>query len=130
MTPQDYISAGYEMGAQKPQPEIDKAERDVIEAYVKPILPNYNEDDCTTRQAIMALAFLLILQRNIVATRGGARVKTGVNSMNQSGDAILQQMAYDCDTRIVALRQLTGANKDAKVRDICRIYFVTNYFYI
>lgn len=130
MTPQDYIGAGYEIGAQKAQAEIDKAERDVVEAYVLPILPNYNEDDCTTRQAIMALAFLLMLQRNIVATRGGARVKTGASSSSPSGDGILQQMAFDCDTRIQALRGLTGANKDAKVRDICRIYFVTNYFYL
>lgn len=130
MTPQDYISAGYEIGLQKSQQEIDKAEADVIAAYIQPILPNYDKEDCTTRKAIMSLAFLLMLQRNIVATRGGARLKTGASSTSPSGDATLQQMAFDCDSNICAIREKTGAIKDAKVRDICRIYFVTNYFYL
>lgn len=129
MTPSDYIAAGYEMSAQKAQAEITRAESDVTRAYVYPIIPNAQTTDADVKRAVMSLAFLQIVQRNIFATRGGARLKTGASSTQPSGDAILQQMAHECHEALEVLRGKAGANKDAKVDDVLRIYFSSNYFY-
>lgn len=85
--------------------------------------------DATIDDAICNLAFMLMTQRNVFVTRSGAKEKTNLNSRTVDAWETLQEMAHTCAMKIAALREQPYANKDAKVSDICRIYFNTNFFY-
>ena len=74
MTVNEYISAGYSLSAQVTQTAINLAEEDVFENYVKPIIGNDADED-DFKSEIMALAFCLLLRRNVVKTRFGSEAK-------------------------------------------------------
>lgn len=129
MTKQWYQENGYEMSSYVSDAAIARAERDVTDAYVTPIVGNANVSKEIKERAIGNLAFLLILQRSIFATRAGAKVKTGYNSMEADAWAKLQQEATSCNLQLEILKKQPGVNPDAHVTDICKIYFSTNFLY-
>lgn len=130
MTPTEYNAKGLNVSLHIEQAQIDRAERDVRDAYIKPILPNTQTPEPeAVADAVANLSFLLLLQRNIVETRSGAKIKTNANSQNAGAWDAIGEQAQTCAMKIDALRQLSGANKTAKVTDICKIYFKTNFLY-
>ena len=129
MTKQWYQENGYEISSYVNDAAIARAERDVTDAYVTPIVGNANVSNEIKERAIGNLAFLLILQRSIFATRAGAKVKTGYNSMEADAWAKLQQEATSCNLQLEILKKQPGVNPDAHVTDICKIYFSTNFLY-
>ena len=129
MTKQWYQDNGYEKSSYLSDAAIARAERDVTDAYVTPIVGNANVSKEIKERAIGNLAFLLILQRSIFATRAGAKVKTGYNSMEADAWAKLQQEATSCNLQLEILKKQPGVNPDAHVTDICKIYFSTNFLY-
>lgn len=129
MTKQWYQENGYELSSLISDNAIARAERDVTAAYITPIVGNAeNVDEEVLQRAKGNLAFLLILQRTIFATRAGAKVKTGYNSQDADAWEKLQQEASSCHLAIEALKREPGVNSDAQVTDICKIYFKTNFF--
>ena len=129
MTKQWYQENGYEISSYVSDAAISRAERDVTDAYVTPIVGNATVSQQIKERAIGNLAFLLILQRSIFATRAGAKVKTGYNSMEADAWAKLQQEATSCNLQLEILKKQPGVNPDAHVTDICKIYFSTNFLY-
>lgn len=125
-----YKNNGYELSQLIDDAVISRAEREVTEAYVAPIAGSATIQQDIKERVVGRLAFLLILQRTIFATRAGAKVKTGYNSQDADAWAKLQQEATSCHLAIEELKKQPGVNKDAEVTDICKIYFKTNFFYI
>lgn len=129
MTPQEYANKGFAVSLHIDQSVIDRAEADVRAAYITPILGE-NAQGEAVNDAIANLAFLAMTQRNVFVTRSGAKEKTNANSRTAEAWETLQEMAHTCAMKIETLRQLPDANKSAKVNDICRLYFKTNFFCI
>ena len=129
MTKQWYQENGYEISSYVSDAAIARAERDVTDAYVTPIVGNATVSNTIKERVVGNLAFLLILQRSIFATRAGAKVKTGYNSIEADAWAKLQQEATSCNLQLEILKQQPGVNPDAHVTDICKIYFSTNFLY-
>lgn len=127
MTRQWYIEHGYKLSALIEQAEIDRAEADVTAAYISPIKGGAEIAQGIVDAVTANLAFLLLLQRSVFATRAGAKTKTGYNSADVDAWAILQQEAASCHLGLESLKTQEGANADAEVIDICRIYFKTNF---
>lgn len=113
MTANDYILAGYEMSKQVSEEVITRAERDVMEAYVIPILgaeATVEENKCD----VMALAFCLLLRRNVVKTRFGSEIKNnqyGTVLQYESG-VLNQQIAGICQPVFKSLKSKAGADTD------------------
>ena len=126
MTKQWYIEHGYKMSSLIEDPEIARAERDVTVAYITPIVGTKTIDADLRERTIGALAFLLLLQRSIFLTRGGAKTKSGYNSYDADAWALLQQEAQSCHLALEELRK-AAENPSAQVVDICKIYFKTNF---
>lgn len=131
MNVQDYSAAGYPLSMLIEQAIIDRAENDVCAAYILPLLghePSEGEKGAEpVKTAIMSLSFLLVQQRSLTATRAGAKSKLSAESNSPTYDDILRQNAPSC---VRALRAITSDKKPHKVcRDICRVFFTTNYFY-
>lgn len=129
MTPQEYANKGFAVSLHIDQAIIDRAEADVRAAYVTPILGE-NAQGANVDDAVANLAFMAMTQRNVFVTRSGAKEKTNVNSRTADTWDTLQEMAHTCAMKITALRMLPGANKEAEVNDICRLYFKTNFFHV
>ena len=129
MTKQWYQEHGYEISSLISDATISRAERDVTDAYITPIVGNAKVSSEVKERAIGNLAFLLILQRTIFATRAGAKVKTGYNSQEADAWAKLQQEATSCHLALEVLKKEPGVNPDAHVTDVCKIYFSTNFLY-
>lgn len=128
MTKQWYLERGYKLSAQIEEAEIARAEADVEAAYIAPIVGTSESVPTDIRQkAVGSLAFLLLLQRSIFATRAGAKVKTGYNSQDASAWDVLQQEAAACHLALETLKKQPGANAEAEICDICKIYFKTNF---
>ena len=113
MTANDYILAGYEMSKQVSEEVITRAERDVMEAYVIPILgaeATVEDNKCD----VMALAFCLLLRRNVVKTRFGSEIKNnqyGTVMQYESG-VLNQQIAGICQPVFKSLKEKAGADTD------------------
>lgn len=127
MTKQWYLERGYKLSAQIEEAEIARAEADVVSAYISPIVGTAKVPTEIRENAVGGLAFLLLLQRSIFATRAGAKVKTGYNSQDASAWDVLQQEASACHLALERLRKQPGVNAEAEVCDICKIYFKTNF---
>lgn len=128
MTKQWYLEQGYKLSAQIEEAEIARAEADVAAAYVAPIVGTAaNVPADMVQKTVGNLAFLLLLQRSIFATRAGAKVSAGYNSQSASAWDVLQQEASACHLALETLRKQPGANANAEVCDICKIYFKTNF---
>lgn len=131
MNVQDYRAAGYPVSNLIDQSAVERAEREVIAAYIVPLVGRVptEEEQLTEpyRTAIMSLSFLLVQQRSVVATRAGGKTKMTPQSSTPTPEDILRQNAPGCDR---ALRAVASDKDPLKVcSDICGIYFKSNYFY-
>ena len=130
MSIDDYKQAGYKISTLIAQAEIDRAEADVMQAYILPIMPDADPTtDNAVKAALLELSVMLLLQRSIFATRSGAKEKNNANSYNAEQAAIARQHAATADMKLQALRKCEGADAEAKVNDICGVYFTTYQFY-
>ena len=131
MTPTDYINAGYALSAHTEQSAINLAEADVTAAYIDPIVGDAILGDAgrnIVRETTMRLAFMLLALRNTKETRGGAKVKLNANSSNQTAADVINEMAMSAHLAIERVRSLASVdNPDAKVMDVCKIYFESNF---
>lgn len=129
MTASDYKTAGYGLSQLIDQAIITRAEKDVVSAYLVPLLghtPTEQEKAAEpVKSAFMGLSFLLVQQRSATATRSGAKLKLAEQSTTPSYDDLLRQNA----PIIVAYLNKIDADAYKKVSDICRVFFTTNYFY-
>lgn len=127
MTKSWYSEHGFKLSSLIDDAEISRAEREVTAAYITPIVGSATVDEGVLQNAIGTLAFLLILQKTLFATRAGAKTKTGYNSQEADAWAKLQQEAASCHLALETLKAQEGVNADATVTDICKLYFKTNF---
>lgn len=128
MTAQDYINKGYRLSLHTPQAEIDAKEELAFKSYIKPILPNAEKESEEVKDALMALAFLLLLQANIFSTRSGAKVKNAPQSINPTEWQILNENTVIAHRCLEELKALPNAVSKPKIYDVAHIYFRTQYF--
>lgn len=129
MTPQEYQEQGYKISASMEQAQINQAEEDVLNAYVKPYAGGEVGEELTDAQkkALMALAFLRISQNNLYVTKSGAKIKNVQESASASMELGLMEHARRCHYYLQDVAIEAGV-KDCEFNDICAIYFRTNFF--
>lgn len=127
MTKSWYSEHGFKLSSLIDDTEIARAEREVTDAYITPIVGSATVTQAVLENAVGTLAFLLILQKTLFATRAGAKTKTGYNSQEADAWEKLQQEAASCHLALETLKKQEGVNADAEVMDICKIYFKTNF---
>lgn len=130
MNVQDYKTAGYNLSTLIGQSLVDRAEREIHDAYIQPLMGRaLTEDEYKAEpymSAIMALSYLLLQQRSISGTRAGGKVKQTEQSSTPTDVELLLQNARICDMKLQAI-----ADKPYdKVHDICGIYFRSHFFHI
>lgn len=123
MNAQDYNAAGYRLSMQVTQSDIDRAEGDVIKAYIGK-LTVYSSSDNNQKAAIMQLAFILLLQRSAVVTRAGGKVKE-TPSLSTEGHP--SQSDVDNADRLLRKVQTFQGLPSKLVDDICGIYYRNKY---
>ena len=128
MTKQEYQDAGFRLSLQVEQVDIDRAEREVTEAYCKPIAPDMDTTREVYRKAVMNLAFLWLLQHSIFGTRSGAKGVQITSATLPTNADILRECAWDCHLALQSLKTAANTPEGVRVTDICRIYFSTNFF--
>lgn len=124
MTAQEYIAKGFRISAQLLQAEIDRAEREVVEAYIAKVAPAYSLTDADVKEAVMQLAVILLLQRHAVATRSGGKNK---QSPNLSSDGWPNQGDVENADRLLRKVQTENGLTSKLVDDIAGIYFRTQF---
>ena len=122
MTVQEYIAKGFRISGQVLQAEIDRAEREVKEAYIAKVAPDYSDTDADVKEAVMQLAVILLLQRHAVATRSGGKNK---QSPNLSTDGWPNQGDVENADRLLRKVQTVSGLTSKLVDDIAGIYFRT-----
>ena len=130
MNVQDYRAAGYALSTLIDQAAVTRAEKDVVAAYIVPLVGQVTQAECEAepiRSAIMSLAFLLVAQRTAVATRAGAKTKQTAQSATPTADEVLRQNAPAC---VNYLRTIAGDKNPVKeCSDICGLFYTGHYFY-
>lgn len=130
MNVQDYRAAGYALSTLIDQAAVTRAEKDVTAAYIVPLVgyvPTQQQSEQEPmKTAIMALSFLLVMQRSAVATRAGAKTKQTPQSSTPSYDDLLRQNAPTCVRYLCALD--AGKNPVKECSDICGIFFTNHFF--
>lgn len=124
MTAQEYIAKGFRISGQVLQQEIDRAEREVVEAYIAKVAPAYSMTDADVKEAVMQLAVILLLQRHAVATRSGGKNK---QSPNLSTDGWPNQGDVENADRLLRKVQTVSGLTSKLVDDIAGIYFRTQF---
>ena len=124
MTAAEYIAKGFRVSGQVLQTEIDRAEREVVAAYIAKVAPAYSLTDADTKEAVMQLAVILLLQRHAVATRSGGKNK---QSPNLSSDGWPNQGDVDNADRLLRKVQTEKGITSKLVDDIAGIYYRTQF---
>ena len=124
MTAAEYIAKGFRISGQVLQTEIDRAEREVVAAYIAKVAPAYSLTDADTKEAVMQLAVILLLQRHAVATRSGGKNK---QSPNLSTDGWPNQGDVENADRLLRKVQTEKGITSKLVDDIAGIYFRTQF---
>lgn len=106
---------------------LQKCEDEINTSYILPFGELSEEAKIIAEKALMNLTYLLVCQRNTVATRVGGKEKTTLNSYAPSLEAKINELSKTCDLWLRELGAKVG--RYAEVNDICKIYFTTNYFY-
>ena len=124
MTAQEYIAKGFRVSGQVLQAEIDRAEREVVAAYIAKVAPAYSLTDADVKEAVMQLAVILLLQRHAVATRSGDKNK---QSPNLSSDGWPNQGDVENADRLLRKVQTEKGLTSKLVDDIAGIYYRTQF---
>ncbi len=132
MTPQQYIEHGYRISLQVSQAEIDRAERNVMYAYIAayyplgdPAEPPYPNGDMVTAllqemagewsgnevlfHSVASLTVLLLLQRGAVATRSGAKTPNALSALTPNSGDVLAQYSRESAMWLGKLRDFMAA---------------------
>lgn len=129
MTAQEYISHGYRLSLQVSQAEIDRAERDVMYAYIAAVYPlgdpneppypiaeevtgllsTMSEDDWAGNsevlfRSIASLTVLLLAQRGAIATRSGAKTPNALSALTPTSGDVLAQYSREAVMYLTKLR--------------------------
>jgi hypothetical protein len=116
MTAAEYIAAGYELSKNVEQTIIDKAEKDVKECYIYPILGD--DADLTNFKAeVMGLAFCLMLRRQANKTRYGVEVKSNPYGIQANSDNLMKEISGIALPIINKLKKNSTIDKP-KIKDI------------
>lgn len=130
MTAQEYREAGFaEVSLQMSDAAIARAETDVTQAYLEPLVGEVDLSVTLVKDCLMNLSVLLLMQRSIHLTRAGAKEKTTTQSYTAQRWDILSQASTTCTMKLE--RVATEYHVDeywTKVRDICGLNFETHYF--
>lgn len=124
MTPQEYQTAGFRFSQQVMQNEIDRAEKDVTEAYIAKVAPAFASTDADVKAAVMQLAFILMLRRAAVVTRSGGKVKMSP-SLSEAGYPTQSDM--ENADRLLRKVQTAAGLPSKLVDDIAGIYYRTQF---
>lgn len=135
MTPQQYIEHGYRLSLQVSQSEIDRAEREIVYAYIaayypmgNPLEQPYPEPDVVTGilhematsewqegmdeivyRSIASLTVLLLMQRGAVATRSGAKTPNALSALTPTSGDVIAQYSRDAAMWLGKLRDFMAA---------------------
>ncbi len=127
MTPQWYREQGYEISANFSEAIIDKAEKEVWDAYIAPILPTADPQDETIQTILARLAYYYLCLFNNKITRKGAKTKLDENSANTENDT--RKLAIEragANNAFQQLLKLDGAQKNNNVTDILNLWLATD----
>lgn len=128
MTINEYKNNGFNISAYYEQAAIDRAEVEVKQAYITPIVGAVEVDEAIINRAVMNCAFLLLLRRDTSLTRAGGKLKTTAQSSTPTTLETISEQGGACHLALVALADAAGVKlRDCKIFDICRIYFETNF---
>lgn len=127
MTAEWYREHGYEVSANLAQSIIDKAEDDVWEAYVMPIVPTADKDDETIQELLAPLSYLALCLHNAKLTRKGAKEKNDENSVTIQQQNLMAERtnAHNAYYRLAAR---SDANGSFSFHDILNIWTLTPIF--
>lgn len=132
MNVSDYKAAGYPLSQYIDQASVTRAEADIMQAYIVPLLGHSpTAEELATdviKEALMSCAFLLIMQRSAVATRAGGKVKQTPQSFTPTYDDVLRQNAPTCALKLETLAGTPLVSK--RVQDICGIFFTSSFSHI
>lgn len=120
----DYIAAGYELSKNIDQTIINKAENDVKECYIYPILGD-SVDLTNFKNEIMGLAFCLMLRRQANKTRYGTEIKSNPYGIQVNSDNLIKEISGIAIPIINKLKKIANINKP-KIKDIidCGYYII------
>ena len=123
VTAEELKAAGYAISEKVSQELIDRCVSDILEAYIIPILPDFDEEeiDAEVLKAIYCLTYLLLLARNVVKTRYGSRQKELDASKTVSTEEVLQ-LTLTADMFLEKLKAMDDAAEDPDIYDIARVY--------
>ena len=125
MTANEYKNAGFELSNYVTQALIDKAEADVKTHYIDVII---GDAEIEYESELMALAFCLMLRRNVTKTRFSAEKKN-----NQYATVLAFESAelqsFISNTALPAIRSLetkAGVSRSGTITDIinCGYYVI------
>lgn len=121
----NYIDAGYNLSQHISQAVIDRAENDVLNAYILPIKADADESEY--KAVVMELSYLLIMQRSLFATRSGGKEKQTAQSVSADRRVLLEQYSGACQAKLQAFAESVGVSNFRKLIDdrVCGIYFST-----
>ena len=120
MTTEDYKAAGYRVSGQVSQQEIDRAEKEVTEAYIAKVAPSFDSTDADVKAAVMQLAVILLTNRHAVATRSGGKTK---DTPQLSQNAYASQGDVENADRLLRKVQTVDGFPSKLVDDIACIYY-------
>lgn len=125
MTANEYKNAGFELSNYVTQALIDRCEADVKSNYIDVII---GDAEIEYEAELMALAFCLMLRRNVTKTRFSAEKKN-----NQYATVLAfensELQAFICNTALPAIKSLetkAGVARSGEVMDIinCGYYVI------
>jgi hypothetical protein len=123
ITAEMFKQYGFSVTQFKDVNEIARAERDCVEAYIKPVLgENIDYTNETVLFALLNLTFLLLCRRSVKDTRTGGVTKQNQFSTQADFDRISQEQTRTCAMWLKRLKALDGANCRAEIIDIAYIY--------
>lgn len=109
---------------------VEAIETQVKDAYITPLKETLDEGETLAANKVIApLAWLLMAQRGSVVTRSGAKLKVTEQSDKVSQWEQIAAVAKQAYIELDAFAILVGGKLES-VRDICGIFFKTNYFYL
>jgi len=116
MTAAEYIAAGYELSKNVDQTIIDKAEKDVKECYIYPILGD-GADLTNFKAEVMGLAFCMMLRRQANKTRYGVEIKSNPYGIQANSDNLMKEISGIALPIINKLKKNSTIDKP-KIKDI------------
>jgi len=116
MTAAEYIAAGYELSKNVEQTIIDKAEKDVKECYIYPILGD-GADLTNFKAEVMGLAFCMMLRRQANKTRYGVEYKSNPYGIQANAENLMNEIAGISLPIINKLKKNSTIDKP-KIKDI------------